>query len=104
MARKSRTRYVTRYVKSGYSRRRKSGMFGKGSLNNLLWGGIAGAISGFIPSNLPVVGKWGKPVILGAGGIIMHKPQLVTCAGYELGRSLIGGNGNGYIANSIFEG
>jgi len=74
-------------------------------MNNLLWGGIAGVGSMFIPNNLPVVGKFGKPLILGAGGYFLKKPALMSCAGYELGKTLIGGglglsNGNG----SIYEG
>lgn len=99
----ARTRTVYRKAKRGY--RARKGLLG-GSMNNVLWGGIAGVLSSFIPSNLPVVGKFGKPVVLGAGGYILKKPALLTCAGYELGKTLItsglgmNGNGNG----SIFEG
>lgn len=93
--RKTYTRTIYRKARAGY--RKRKGFLG-GNMNNLLWGAIGGAISGFIPNNLPVVGRFAKPVILGAGGYILHKPQLITCAGYEAGKMLMSG-GAGAIFN-----
>lgn len=97
----SRTRTIYRKARGGY--RSRKGLL-SGSLKSVLIGAVAGAVSNFIP-DLPYVGKYTKPVVLGAGGYILKKPELMTCAGYELGKSLMGGNGNGNaIQSSFFEG
>ena len=96
----SRTRTVYRTARRGI--RSRKGLLG-GNLQNIIWGGLAGAVSNYIP-DLPVVGKFTKPVIFGAGGYILKKPALMTCAGYELGKSLTSGSLTGSTQSGIFEG
>lgn len=84
MAKRSKTRTVYRYAKRGYSRRK--GLL-SGNMGNIVWGAGLGAVSGFIPNFL---GGWTKPVIFGAGGYLLKKPAMLTVAGYEAGKTLMG--------------
>jgi len=91
MARRRRTRTVTRYVRRGVRRRR--GLL-SGKMGNIAIGAIAGIAGDMIP---PILGNFTKPVVFGAGGYILKKPALFTLAGYELGRTLnpFGNSGGG---------
>jgi len=84
--RRTRTRYRTR-VKRVYSRRK--GLFSKSKLMNVAWGAGAGFVDPMIPNFL---GKWTKPLIYGAGGVILNKPALLTVAGYKLGEAFTVGS------------
>ncbi len=103
MARRRRTRKVTRYVtrkaKSGY--RKRKGLL-TGNTGNMIIGAGAGFASPYIPK---VLGVWTLPVVYGGAGYIFKKPALLSIAGYELGKTLStggllsgligGGNGGG---------
>lgn len=92
--RRTRTRYRTR-VKRVYSR--SKGILGGAKLQNAMWGAGAGFIDPMIPEFL---GKWTKPLVYGAGSIILKKPQLMTIAGFKLGQAFTGttagNNGAGF--------
>jgi len=97
MAARRRTRYRTVYTRARRGYRSRKGLL-SGSMGNAVWGAIAGAASGFIPD---IFGKWTKPAALAVGGYLLKKPALISCAGYEVGKSLISGglvsgSGNGF--------
>jgi hypothetical protein len=95
-----RTRTVYRKARRAY-RSRKS--FLGGSMKHIVWGAGAGVASNFIPQ---FFGKWTNPVVFGGAGILLKKPDLVTVAGYELGKGLLGsiGAGTGAGGGSFWEG
>jgi hypothetical protein len=99
MARRRKTRTVYRYAKRGY-RRSKSLLSGK--VGHVIIGGVAGAVSPMIPQ---FVGSWTNPLVFGGLGVVMKKPQLLTIAGYEVGKMLVGGGllGGGSQNGGLFE-
>jgi hypothetical protein len=65
-------------------------------MGNVVVGAVAGAVSPMIPQ---FVGGWTNPIAFGVLGYVLKKPALLTVAGYEAGKTLIGGG-----LNNIFGG
>jgi len=82
MARRRKTRTVTRYVKR--ATRRRKGLL-TGNVGNIAYGAIGGIVGDMIP---PIIGGWTKPVAFGAIGYLLKKPAFFTMAGYEAGKML----------------
>lgn len=93
---KRKTRYVTRYVRRGY--RKRKGIFA-GKMGNVLLGVIAGFGQRYIPQFL---GKWTNPAVFIGAGYVANKSQLITIGAYELGRSLAGNGGVSLTNNNIY--
>jgi len=85
MARRRYGRTIYRSARKGY--RSRKGLLG-GSMGNILIGAVAGAVSPMIPD---VLGGWTKPAVFGAAGYFFKKPALMSIAGYEIGKTLMGG-------------
>lgn len=82
----SRVKYVYGKAKSFHKGRK--GLLG-GSMGNVVIGAVAGAVSPMIPQ---FIGGWTNPIAFGVAGYVFKKPALLTVAGYEAGKMLIGGN------------
>jgi len=79
--------YRRYYAKARRAYRSRKGLL-SGSIGNVVIGAAAGAISPMIPQFL---GQWTNPVAFGIAGYFFKKPALMSIAGYELGKSLMGG-------------
>lgn len=85
MAKRGRTRYVTR-VKKVYSKARGFG----GSFKPALVGAMCGAGG---KAAVPILGNWSQPIVNGAAGWFFKDKTAMFLAGYTAGNMLLGGNG-----------
>lgn len=94
---KRKVRYRTRIKRV---RSRAKGIL-SGKIGKAIKGGAVGFGINYVP-DLPIVGKFTKPVILGGAGFFLKDNDLITMGAYELGRSM-GSGGSGYIEGGFWE-